>query len=120
MKLILVLIGGGLGAAVRFGVSRWFGRHTTTRFPWGTMAVNLFGCVIIGVLAQSPWIPASLRWFAEVGFVGALTTFSTFSYETIWLMETREVPSALANIGLSLGLGLGGVALGAWLGGLFA
>jgi len=101
-KLWLVMAGGCLGAACRYGVTlaaaRWFG----TRFPWGTLAVNIGGCFLIGLafaLAERDlWVGPSTRLFFITGFLGALTTFSTFGLETV--NAARANASALAVINL--------------------
>jgi CrcB protein len=116
------MLGGGLGAASRYGVSfmaaRWWGAH----FPWGTLMVNLAGCFLIGFLfalaERSRLLGPDLRLLLITGYLGALTTFSTFALETVNsgvpVVTLRPVINILANNvgGLSLAL------FGLWLGGL--
>ena len=117
MLQILAIAGGGaLGALGRFwmsqGVYRLFGRD----FPWGTLAVNTLGSFLMGLLfvlfldrlATGP----ELRSAVLVGFLGAFTTFSTFSMETLTLIETGYMGKALLNMGASVLL----CVLACWLG----
>lgn len=122
MKIWLaVAAGGALGAVARFAVSRgaaaWFG----TEFPWGTLIVNAAGAFAIGFLAA--WFTHRLeagpavRALVLTGVLGALTTFSTFSFETLQLAEAGEGGKVAANILLNLGLSLALVWIGYGLGG---
>jgi CrcB protein len=88
MKILLVMVGGSLGALFRYAVSLWAAKLLGTRFPWGTLTVNLSGCFLIGLAFA--WaerglsiMNPSLRLFFMTGFLGALTTFSTFGLETV-------------------------------------
>jgi CrcB protein len=117
-NILLVMLGGGLGAACRYGVSlataRWFG----SGFPWGTLIVNLAGCLLIGLVfgmtARGTTHPAE-RLFFVTGFLGALTTFSTFALET-----TQAMPGSFHLAGLNiLANNVAGLVLaagGMWLG----
>lgn len=107
-KFLLVFVGGGLGAMARFFV-------TTTlagkfgNFPLGTMAANIFGSflmgLVVGIIAgRSNFEP--LRLFAAVGFLGGFTTFSSFSAETLTLIQGGQIFSAAANILVSVVAGL--------------
>lgn len=111
MKILLVMIGGSLGALSRYGVSLLAARLFGTRFPWGTLIVNLSGCFLIGL--SFAWadrglslMNPSIRLFFATGFLGALTTFSTFGLETVNSMRegTHLVTAAnfLANNVLGL------------------
>jgi CrcB protein len=92
IKIFLVMAGGSIGALSRYAVSLWAARLFGTRFPWGTLTVNLSGCFLIGLaftLAErglSIMNPA-MRLFFMTGFLGALTTFSTFGLETVNAMR---------------------------------
>lgn len=120
MKILLVMAGGALGAVARYGMSwvaaRWWG----TGFPWGTLAVNLVGCLLIGVsfgLAdRASWYRPSERLFFVTGFLGALTTFSTFSLETVNAVDGATMSTAAANLLANNIGGLALVVLGIWLG----
>lgn len=117
-NVLLVMLGGSLGAVCRYGVSlmaaKWFGAG----FPWGTLAVNLTGCLLIGLVfgmtERGTTHPAE-RLFFVTGFLGALTTFSTFALET-----TQAAPGSITLAGLNiLANNVAGFALavgGMWLG----
>ena len=116
----MVGIGGFLGANARYVVGGWITRHWDTQFPWGTFVINVTGSFLLGVLLAvlnaRPTASAHYRLFFAVGFLGAYTTFSTFSYETLRLAQDQRVVTALLNITGSVLLGLIGVVLGAYLG----
>lgn len=117
--MVWVFVGGMLGAMARFGVGQWIGRRVNGSFPFATLAVNISGAFILGWLSALPELPAPFVQFGEMGWVGAYTTFSTLSYETYRLIESRLLMAALFNPLLSLTLGLGAVFLGQRLGGAF-
>ena len=107
--VMLVGFGGAVGACARYWLSglcgRWFGQD----FPYGTLGVNVLGCFLLGLLAhilQQEVISEVWRLPLAIGFLGSLTTFSTFGCETFKLLESSNWPSALANIGSQLALGL--------------
>jgi fluoride exporter len=112
-KLLIVGIGGFIGAIARYGLSGLVHRYTTSTFPFGTLAVNVIGCLFIGVflyLADSRLtFPPAVRMFIGIGLLGAFTTFSTFGFETIRLLGDKEFTLALSNIGANVFLGLGAV-----------
>jgi fluoride exporter len=88
MKILLVMAGGSIGALSRYGVSLLAVQLFGTRFPWGTLIVNLSGCFLIGLsfaLAERGLsiMNPSMRLFFVTGYLGALTTFSTFGLETV-------------------------------------
>jgi CrcB protein len=124
MEYLMVGIGGFLGANARYVVGGWITRHWDTQFPWGTFVINVTGSFLLGVLLAAlnarPTASAHYRLFFAVGFLGAYTTFSTFSYETLRLAQDQSVVTALLNITGSVLLGLIGVVLGAYLGELVA
>ena len=102
----LVGVGGFFGAAGRFLLSGWISAHTGN-FPYGTLTVNLIGSLAIGFLAAAltdrVLAGAAVRLLVMAGFLGAFTTFSAFSYESVQLWHTGRWPALLANIGLSVG-----------------
>lgn len=107
MQVILLIAGfGALGCLTRYYLSGWvydlFGRG----FPYGTLAVNIVGAFIIGLVMEfgirSALLPVSLRIGLTIGFLGGLTTFSTFSYETFRLLEDGELLVATANVLVSV------------------
>lgn len=114
--IILVIIGGALGTLCRYGISSSIYLLLGRDFPYGTLAVNLLGSIIIGsvyILAiEKINISEELRTGITVGFLGAFTTFSTFSIETMNLIESGELTKAGLNIALSIILCIGGCCLG--------
>jgi CrcB protein len=112
VTVLLVLLGGALGAPVRYLTDQAVQRRHTSPFPWGTWTVNVVGSFVLGVVVASG--PAWLVSLAGTGFCGALTTFSTFGYETVRLAEEGELGTATWNVAASLALGLAAVAVG-WL-----
>ena len=117
MTALLVLLGGAIGAPARYLTDLYVREWTRADFPWGTMAVNAVGSLVLGVLAgaaASGVLPGWVLTLAGTGFCGALTTFSTFSYETVRLAENGRWRSAALNVLGSLAVGSAAVSLG-WL-----
>ena len=116
-RLLLVGAGGFLGSILRYLASGWVQQWLqTASFPFGTLAVNVLGCLVIGFLSQladarGVFTPET-RALVFVGVLGGFTTFSTFSNETFNLFRDNEVFSALTNLTLQVVLGLGAVWLG--------
>lgn len=115
-NLALIAAGGAVGAVSRYTISGVTHRFLGTSFPYGTLAVNVIGCLIIGFLLettiQTTWISDSWRLALGVGFLGALTTFSTFGYETLGLLKSNQPALAIANVAVNVFVGL----LAVWLG----
>jgi CrcB protein len=119
MAYFWIAIGGALGAMARFGMAsavfKWFDRP----FPYGTLSVNLLGSFAIGVayiwLVENGFGGEQYRHLAMVGFLGAFTTFSTFSLESISLLQDARYDAFLAYIGASLLGCLAATAAGMWL-----
>jgi CrcB protein len=106
MTVLLVAIGAALGAPARYLTDQLLqGRHDSM-FPWGTFAANIAGCALLGFLAALP-ARAGLMAFASTGFCGALTTYSTFGYETVRLAQSGARTLAVLNVGASIMAGLG-------------
>jgi len=114
MTVLLVLLGGAVGAPARYLTDVAVQRAHGTAFPWGTWTVNMIGSFVLGwvTAAGSDWVVT----LAGTGFCGALTTFSTFGYETVRLAEEGETTAAVWNVAASLVVALAAAALGWWLG----
>ncbi len=115
MTPLLVVLGAIAGAPLRYLVDRAVQARHDSLFPWGTFAVNVAGSFLFGVLVAAR-VPAELLAALGTGFCGALTTYSTFGYETLRLVEEKALGYALSNVAASLLAGLGaafgGTALG--------
>ncbi len=113
---LIVGIGGFIGAVLRFSI------HTAVpadKFPWGTLAVNIIGSFILGYMFFAYAFDGSLsnewRAFLGIGVLGAFTTMSTFSFETMELFQNNETASAMTNIRLNIGGSLMAVLLASGL-----
>ncbi|MCB9758475.1 MAG: fluoride efflux transporter CrcB [Alphaproteobacteria bacterium] len=118
-KLALLALGGALGTLGRYGIGLAATRALGPVFPYGTLAVNIAGGVLLGFLMQlsaHEQIPPGLKLALATGFCGAFTTFSTFSYETVRLAQQGATGAALLNVALNVALGLGGAVAGVALG----
>lgn len=119
VKLLAVIMGGGVGALLRFGVSNYSAKLFGSTFPWGTLLVNMIGCLFIGFLFSviDPRIhhPAIALFFIT-GFLGALTTFSTFALDGILAFQNGSTHVLIINLVLNNLGGLLLVLLGMWLG----
>jgi len=111
-----VLALGGAGAVTRFVVDRAVRQRLDRPFPFGTLAVNLSGALLLGVLAGLAPDPRTALLFGTA-FLGSYTTFSTWMVETLRLGEQRRLATAAANIVVSLLAGLAAAAAGLWIGG---
>lgn len=102
MKLVYVFIGGSLGAACRYGVSLWATRSWGAGFPYGTLMVNLTGCLLIGLAfglsERANLLGPNVRLFFITGYLGALTTFSSYALETINAARTTSFLVAGCNL----------------------
>jgi CrcB protein len=116
MTVLLVFVGGAIGAPSRYLLDRFIQSRHRFRFPYGTLAVNVIGCFILGIVAGSHWT-AHQHALIGTGFCGGLTTFSTFSVETVDLMHGRRSWSwswwsSLVYLAASCALGIGAAAVG--------
>ncbi len=116
-NLLLIGLGGFMGALLRYGVSGFIQSWSKSiNFPYGTLVVNLLGCLLIGILSQvgevRGVISPEARYFIFIGLLGAFTTFSTFGNDTVSLFRDGENLLSYINIGLHLVLGLSAVWLG--------
>jgi len=116
--LALVALGGGFGSICRYLLSTWLTRNAGG-FPLGTVAVNLLGCLLIGLFAglaaRHAWLNDEARLLLVVGVLGGFTTFSAFGLDSLNLMRRGESLLALGYVGSSVLLGLGAVWIGWWL-----
>ncbi len=116
-----IAIGGALGSVARFWASGLVANRIGERFPWGTMVVNVTGCLVIGFFntltgTEGRWLASpSLRTFFMIGLCGGYTTFSSVSLQTLNLAEDGEWFRAGANVLLSVVLCLAAVWIGHWL-----
>lgn len=117
IKILIIGSGGFLGAILRYFMSGYAQRLSGSySFPVGTLAVNLIGCFIIGVVSKMAedlgLFSIETRMFLTIGFLGAFTTYSTFGYETLNLLRDNEWLYAFTYVGLHLFLGIGAVWIG--------
>lgn len=116
MQVLLVAAGGAVGAVARYGLGLGAARLFGLAFPWGTLIVNVIGCLAMGLLAARLGPEQeSARLVLAVGFLGGFTTFSAFSLETVRLMQHQPGWAAayvLASVALCLGACWAGLGLG--------
>jgi CrcB protein len=109
-RLLIIGMGGFIGAVLRYQVSGWVYQFYGTRFPAGTFVVNIIGCFLLAffaTLAEGRFLVSpNIRMFVAIGLLGAFTTFSTFSHETLTLMQDSLYGKAALNVVLSVVLGL--------------
>jgi len=130
VRLLLICLGGAVGTGARYLIGGLAARWLGSEFPYGTLFINVLGSFLIGFVQQvgltTLAIPETTRLVLTIGVMGGFTTYSSFSYETISLIENGSWLGAAANIVLTtglclvvcvLGLGLGRVVVG-WKGGL--
>jgi CrcB protein len=111
MTLLLVALGAAIGAPLRYLTDRAVQARHDSVFPWGTLTVNVTGSFVLGLLTGLP-VNASVAALLGTGFCGALTTYSTFSYETLRLAQTGARFYAVLNVVASIVAGLGAASLG--------
>src|SRR5687767_5329196 len=113
-QLVLVALGGAIGAAARWKLGGVILHHTAEwRFPLGTFVVNLVGCVVAGILAgmviKRDMFGADARLFLFTGLLGGFTTFSAFGVESVYLLRRADYATALGYVALSVLGGIGGL-----------
>ncbi len=119
MNVLLIGLGGFIGSVLRYLVNDWVQRTVAADwFPFGTLTVNLAGCLLIGV--ASGLIPhgdanPGMRLFLVIGMLGGFTTFSTFGLDTVRMIEDRLVLPSLAYVSAHVISGIGAVFAGLWL-----
>ena len=118
----MVFIGGGIGAATRYGTTLLTGKWFGSGFPWGTLVVNLSGCLMIGIILglseKSSLILPSTRLFLVTGFLGGLTTFSSYALESILAFRSSTflaLANIVANNLVGLALVVFGITLTKWI-----
>lgn len=119
MIILAVALGGAVGAPARFLVDRFVADRIESDFPWGTFLVNMSGSLVLGLLTGLDLhghLAPFLKSLLATGFCGAYTTFSTWSFETVRLLEEGDVVEALSNALASLVLGLAAAAAGVAIG----
>lgn len=123
--VVWVVLGSAFGGTARYWLSGVVGRRFGETFPWGTMAVNVSGALVIGIVAAlaagGGWAASDHAWrLAVIGFLGSYTTVSSFSLQTLALARDGDTRRAGANVVLSVVLCLSAAALGLVLGGALA
>jgi len=115
MIALAVALGAAIGAPARYVTDRAVQSWHESVMPWGTVAVNVAASFVLGAVVSGAVTPG-WQAFVGTGFCGALSTFSTLSFETVRLVEHGKWRVAAANIALSIVLGVGAAALGWWIG----
>ena len=110
---LIIFFGSGLGGIVRFAISKKF---SSENFPWATLCSNIFACFILGItisLAENKgMISPTTKLFLTVGFCGGFSTFSTFSFETLLLIQMGNYVTAIINVAVSFAACIGSTFLG--------
>lgn len=119
-KMLGLAIAGALGALARYGLAGWIQRWHDSSFPWGTLAVNVLGCFLFGLiwtLTENRFlIGPQWRTILLIGFLGSFTTFSAFLFETEQMIEHSQWLTAAANVLAELAVGFIAYMVGAALG----
>jgi len=118
IPILLVAAGGALGAVARYLVATVFARYAGLEWPWGTLFINLSGCLLIALFLGAGTgriADSNLRYLLPIGFVGAYTTFSSYEYEIWRLVEMGRAGPALAYVVASNVLGFAAVLAGSWV-----
>ena len=120
LKYLMVGVGGCLGSILRFWVGGYIGSRMGTRFPYGTLVINVTGSFLIGLVfalmtARTHWSP-NWRYLIPIGFIGGYTTFSSFEYETLRIIQDGQIGLGFLYVALSVIVGFvavwGGVVAG--------
>ncbi len=105
-RFLWICFAGALGTGTRYLIGLWAGQRLGTTFPWGTLVVNLSGCFLISFIMylglNMTNVSATLRMALTTGFLGGLTTYSSFNYETTKLLNDGAPGMALLNLGVTL------------------
>lgn len=117
--LLFIGLGGGIGSIFRFLTSLWVQKMNPSQFfPWATFITNGIGCFLIGIFMgyfiKNGLLDSQLKWFLVTGFCGGFTTFSTFGFENIQLLQQQQYLLALTYTLISVCVGITAVFLGLW------
>jgi CrcB protein len=116
LNALYVGLGGFIGAILRYGIGQWIARAEARAFPLATLGVNVLGSFLIGLLMslflERQSFSEEMRLLLVTGLLGSLTTFSTFSWETVELFRQGQLGGALGNVLWNLGLSIAAVVLG--------
>lgn len=117
-RFLLICLGGALGTGARYLLSVWITRNAGSPFPYGTLAVNVIGSFLLGLVMQlslsTPAVSADARLILGTGILGGFTTYSAFNYETLALLRPGTWGTALSYVAATLFLCLAAGALGIW------
>lgn len=120
MSLMWVFVGAGIGGALRYALGGWIAQRWGASFPWHTMAINVSGAFLLGVLmaigTDRGLVSPEMRLLLGVGILGGFTTFSTLSYESVALIEQGLVVQGMANMFGSAVLGIAAAVAGLYMG----
>ena len=123
MHWLAVAVGGALGAMARYGVSSIIFNPSSQKFPWATMSVNVLGSFVMGLLfviiVEKGALPTEMRSLLMIGFLGAFTTFSTFSLDALGLWQNGHLLLALVYALGTVVLCLAAISIAVWLTRLF-
>lgn len=118
-SVLIVGIGSFIGGALRYLISTLFKQYCTQGFPWGTLLVNLMGCFIFGAIFAlfSKYSSTSHPWclLLTTGLCGGFTTFSTFAYESVLMLQQGNLSGFISYVATSLIMGISLFALGYWI-----
>lgn len=122
MTLALVFVGGGIGAVLRYLTGVAAVEALGPAFPWGTLIINVLGCLVMGILAKTLPLggPGDARMFLMTGILGGFTTFSAFALDSAQLFERGNLSGLAGYLAGSVGLSLAAVALGLMIGHMLA
>ena len=115
-SVLLIFLGGGLGAVVRFLIGKFSTQFFETNFPLGTLVANVIACSLLGLFVYQFNMKLdanqkALYLFLVIGFCGGMSTFSTFSVETFELLKQGNITFAILNLAISIGAGIGALVM---------
>ncbi|MBL0135395.1 MAG: fluoride efflux transporter CrcB [Chitinophagaceae bacterium] len=117
--LLLVALGGGVGSVARFLGQKWLAGSFNTQFPYGTLFVNILGCLLIGLIyglaSRHEWMNPEWRILLMTGFCGGFTTFSAFTLESMGLLQEQKILPFFIYLFTSVAIGLAATFAGYWI-----